>query len=249
MPARELWMLTAAHLIANTMLLWLGYYWLGIGEASSSSLLWSAVIAVVLVCGACCAYGSALVFFEHQERCAIAAWRAALRNLLPLSLVAIALLALYYFLARWSDYSSTPALHLASYLTLKSQRPVKPATVLAIFNAVLWLVRWMILPVFCLPMIAAITSRGWQGFLSVGALARKWLYWIETPVLLFCAFAVPFKLLAWVPSVSGFGMETASFALRAAAAYFLFLAAWLLLAFATAGGKPRLTQAKTVASP
>ncbi len=249
MPTRELRILSAAHLIANTLLLWLGYYWLGIGESSTSSLLWSAFIAVVLVCGACWAYASALVFFRQEEHSATAAWRAALRNLLPLSLVAIVLLALYYLLARWSDYSSAPALGLASFLTLKSQRPLKPATVLAIFNAVLWLVRWMILPVLCLPLISAITVQGWQGFSSVGALARKWLYWIETPALLVCAFAVPIKLLAWVPSVSGFGMETASFVLRAAAAYLLFLAAWLLLAFATAGGKPRFTQAKTVASP
>lgn len=248
MQLRPLLTLAVVHLISNVAFLWLGYYWLGIAEARTSSLLWSAFVAVVILCGTCWAYASALAFFKQEQLSAMTAWRAALSNLLPLALIAVALLVVYYFLARWSDYSATPALRLASFLTLEMRKPVKPATVKNIFNIVLWLVRWMILPVLLLPMIAAVAAQGWQGFRKIGGLAQKWLYWIVTPVLLYAAFVIPVKLLSWVPSVSGFSMETVSFATRAGMAYLLFIAAWLLLAFATSGGKPRLTQPNTVAS-
>ena len=113
----------------------------------------------------------------------------------------------------------------------------------------LWLVRWVILPVSLLPMLSAIAGDGWRGFRAFGAFTRKWLYWIEAPLLLLGALALPLKLLGWVPQVGGFGMQTASFVLRAGVAYLLFVTAWLLLAFITSAGKPRFTQAETVASP
>ena len=73
-------------------------------------------------------------------------------------------------------------------------------------------------------------------------------YWIEVPLLLLTAL-IPLKLLGWVPHVNSFGMETASFVLRAAFAYLLWGAAWLVLAFVTSGGSPRFTQSSTVVSP
>ncbi len=167
-----------------------------------------------------------------------AAWRTALRNLLPLAIAAVAVIVVYYLLDRWADYSSKPASTLASYLTLKFRKPVKPSSVLRAFNVALWLVRWAIVPVLLLPMLSAIASGGWRGFRAFGALTRKWLYWIEAPLLLVCAVAIPLKLLGWVPQVGGFGMETVSFVLRAGVAYLLFVAAWLTLAFVTSGGTP-----------
>ena len=183
------------------------------------------------------------------NRRVIAAWREALRNLLPLALAALVIVAIYVLLARWADYSATPATNVASYLTLKLRKPVKPSTVLRVFNVALWLVRWVVIPVFLLPMLSATAARGWHGFGAAGALARKWLYWIEAPVLLLCAIWVPSKLLGWVPGVDGFSTEMASFVLRAGVAYLFFVTAGLVLAFVTSGGKPPLTQPSTVASP
>ena len=107
----------------------------------------------------------------------------------------------------------------------------------------------MVLPVLWLPMVAGIASLGWRGFRAVGSRWRKPLYWVEAPVLLLMAAWLPLKLLAWVPEMAGFGLQMASFAARAAAAYLLFVAGWLAIAFVTSGGKPRLTQPKTAVSP
>jgi hypothetical protein len=239
----------STHVLVNAALLGLGYYWLGLGEGRARALAWSAFVALIIVCLACWAYGAALVYFRPESGSdAFAAWRAALRNLVPLAIAVVVVAVIYFYLARWAEYSSSPAAQLASYLTLKLRRPVRPASVLRWFNALLWLVRWVIVPVLLLPMLSAIAAKGWSGFRGFGGLARRWLYWIEVPLLLLCTIALPLKLLGWVPHAA-FGLEAASFLVRALVAYLFFVAAWLALAFVTSGGTPRFTQAKTVASP
>lgn len=247
---RSLSLLALTHFAVNGMVLWLGYYWLGVPESRAGTLAWSATIAALMVLAVSWSYGSGLAYFsEAGERRTVSAWRAGLRNVLPFALAVVILVLLYLLLARWIDYSAKPALHIASYLTLKMRRPVRPASVARVFDVLLWLVRWIAIPVLALPVLSAVARSGWRGFPAPGAKAGKWLYWIETPVLLYCAVRVPLLLLHWVPRVGGFGMQAASFAVRAGVAYLLFGAAWLVLAFVTSEGKPRLTQPSTVVSP
>lgn len=242
--------LAILHALMTAVVLWLGYYWLGIGETRAATLLWSTLIAVIFAGLACWTYGASLAFFDtEQNRRLSAAWKAALRNLLPLAFAAAMIAGIYYLLSLWDDYSSHPASQVASYLTLKLRKPVRPSSVLRVFKIVLGLVRWVALPVLFLPMIAAISSHGWRGFQSVGALARKWLYWIQAPALLLCSVWLPFAILGWIPRVHSFGMEAASFTVRALLAYLLFVVAWLMLAFVTSTGTPRFAQSKTADSP
>jgi hypothetical protein len=242
--------LALLHLVANALLLWLVYYWLGVGESRASMLAWSACVALLIVGLACSAYGAALVYFQEQQKRSIsAAWRTAFRNLFPLAVAAVLAGILYWLLAQWAAYSTQPAFRIASYLTLHSRAPVRPTSVSRIFNAALWVVRWAVLPVLLLPMISAVAARGWRGFPAIGERTRRWLYWIEVPVLLVCTFWIPLKLVGWVPQVNGFRLETASFILRAALAYLLFGICWLFLAFITSAGNPRFTQPRTVPSP
>jgi hypothetical protein len=242
--------LAILHALMSAVVLWLGYYWLGIGETRAATLLWSGLIAVLFAVLACWTYGASFAFFDgEQNRRVSAAWKSALRNLLPLAVAAAVIAVIYYLLSIWDDYSSHPASQVASYLTLKLRKPVRPASVLRLFRFVLGLVRWVALPVFLLPMIAAISSQGWHGFRSLGTLARKWLYWIQAPVLLLCSLWMPLAILGWVPRVHSFGLEAASFTVRALLAYLLFVAAWLVLAFVTSSGTPRFTQSKTADSP
>jgi hypothetical protein len=231
--------LALLHLLANALILWLGYYWLGIGESRTSTLLWSALVLIALAVSVCCAYGAALV----------GSWRTAVRNLPPLLLSAITVVLLYWLLERWSVYSARPAFRIASWLTLTLRTPVPPDAVARIFNVVLWVVRWTALPVFLLPVASAVAALGWQGFRKTSLRVPRWLYWIEVPVLLLCLIRLPLWLFYWVPEVNGFGMQAASFTVRIAAAYLLFGASWLVLAFVTAAGKPRPDQSSTADSP
>jgi hypothetical protein len=156
---------------------------------------------------------------------------------------------LYWVLAKWAAYSANPAFRIASWLTLKLRTPVRPASVGRVFNGALWLVRWVLLPVMFLPVLSAISASGWRGFRLAAWKTGKWMYWIETPLLLLLAVRVPLLLLNWVPRLKGFGVQSASFALRAAVAYLLFGGAWLLLAFVTSEGNPRATHPSTAFSP
>ncbi len=245
-----MWRLAVVHLGANALLLGCGYYWLGISESRSSSLAWSALIGMLLLGLACSTYGATFAFFSAAERQQIfPAWKTAARNLLPLAAAAAAIAVAYWLLALLQDYSSDPAFNIASFLTLKLRKPVTPASVARVFDAVFWLIRWVALPVVLLPIVCAISTRGWPGFHAIGAGARRWWYWIAAPVLLLGAVWAPLKLLGWTPRAGTFALEMTSFVLRATFAYLLFGAAWLALAFATSAGKPRFTQSSTAVSP
>jgi hypothetical protein len=237
------------QLIGNALLLWVIYYWLGIGEGSAGELIWSALVALAIAFAACWLHGAAFAYFGPAKRQLRPACARTLRHVLPLLLAACAAAGVYILLARCGTWSARPAFRIASYLTLKLRTPVKPSSVLRWFHGAIWLLEWMVVPVLALPMLAGIASRGWAGFADFGARARSWLYWIATPVLALLALWVPFRIYGWVPHAGSFGMEMTSFVLRIAAAYLLFLGAWLSLVFITSGGMPRFTHSRTAASP
>jgi hypothetical protein len=229
--------LILTHLAGNALALWLGYYWLGVGESRIGLLLWSLLVALVAASLFCWLQGASFAYFrESKNTSAPDAFRTALRHLPALLVAAIAICVVYALLAKWADYSATPAFKIASWLTLKLRRPVKPAIVLRVFNVALWLVRWVALPVLLLPMISAIAGRGWRGFAAFGAARGNGWRRAAGPVILLCAVWLPLQLLAWKPLMSGFGVEAVSFAIRAAAAYLLFVAGWLGLARVSADG-------------
>jgi hypothetical protein len=232
--------LVIVHLVGDALLLWLGYYWLGAGEGNWSRLVWSALVAMLLLSLACCLHGGTLAYFGK----AAAPGRGALGMLHRLGqfmAAVLILLAVYFLLARWADYSAQPAFKIASWLTLTFRKPVRPPTVLTIFNVALWLIRWVVVPVAALPVLSRIATGRWP--------ARTILYWIEVPILLLCAVWLPLKLIGWVPTLEGFGLQMFSFVVRALIAYLLLVGAWLTLEFLTSGGKPRSTQPSTVALP
>jgi len=238
------------QLPANALLLWLAYEWLSMGESTLARLLGSAAAALSILALACWLHGATFASFRRgAEPGVVAAFRTALRNLPPLLLMALAALALYGFLAWWAGYSATPAAKLASWLTFHFRKPVKPSTILGCFDAVLWMVRWVLLPADLLPLFSGVASRGWRGFDEFGWRRYSRLYRLEVPLLTLCALWLPFRLLNWVIRAGSFRLELLSFALRIGIAYLLFVAAAVLLAFLTSRGKPAASQLNTVASP
>ena len=219
--------LLALHLAADGLLLYLGYLWLGVGESSGLRLAWSALFALLILAAACWLHGATLAFFRGEGGIA-AAFRSTLGRVPALLVAAIVAMAIYGLLAMAAVASMEPGFRLASWLTLTLHSPVKPASVQRIFLAVFWVVRWIVLPVALVPLAAAIASRGWRGFAHVTWRAR-WRYWLAVPVLLAAGLLLPLVLLGWVPVVSGFTMEMASFLARGLAAYLLFVGAiWTL---------------------
>jgi hypothetical protein len=233
--------LAAIQLVGNAAALGLGYYWLGIGEARAGLLAWSFTVALVTASLFLWMHGAGLVYGRDPGACA---FRIALRHLPALLAAAVVVLVLYIALAKLQDACSNPAFRLASWLTLKLRRPVKPAAVLRVFNSVWWVVRWVVVPLLLRPWITAVAEFGWRGLAPSRLPKRVWSEWFLTPLLLLCALWLPFKLLAWKPLMSGFGLEMASFIVRILIAYLLFAGG--LMAFE---GMPLFTQRKTAVSP
>src|ERR1035437_7783610 len=216
------------HLVANVLLLWLAYEWLGLGESTRLRLVWSALDALAILALVSWVHGATLVFFRTSEPKINGSFRTALARIPALLAAAIMVRVLYGLLAWAAAASGQPAFRLASWLTLKLRTPVKPPTMARIFLGGFWIVRWMVVPAALLPMASGIAVRGWRGF---GEFSWRggWRYWLEVPLLLVAALLLPFVGLGWVATVSGFTLEVVSFSLRGLAAYLLFVGAiWTL---------------------
>src|SRR5450759_4082005 len=135
--ARKLFLL---HLVADALLLWLGYEWLGVGESTRVRLVWSALDALAILVLVCWFHGATLVFFRTGGAPEISgAFRTALRHIPALVVAATLVLVLYGLLVWAAAASGQPAFRLASWLTLKLRTPVKPTTMARIFLGGFWI--------------------------------------------------------------------------------------------------------------
>lgn len=243
--------IVALHLIGNAILLWLGYYWLGVGESDAAHLAWSAIVILVFGLSAIWLHGAALALFSAESEGRLgAAARMALRRLPPLFILAVAAAIVYGLVAWWRDSFGHEVFVIGSYATLKLRKPVAPSGVMRAFDVFIWLMRWMVVPALLFRLGASIALRGWAGFAPPWTRPRiSWLYWPATCALLVCAIWVPLKLINWVPHVSQFTVQVASLGSRLGVGYLLFVGGLLMLEFLTSGGKPRVIQPSTPASP
>jgi hypothetical protein len=243
--------LAAMHLVGNALLLWLGYYWLGIGESTNARLLWSACVFVCFVAGVLWLHAMALAHFDRQGARSLAeSAQLTLRHLLPLFVVLLIAVLVYDLLEQWKNAIEHQGFLLASFLTLHLRRPGKPETMRQVLQVILWLLRWAAAPAVFLAGAARVAKHGWRGFrVRLGLRKRVWLYWAEVCVLIVCAVWAPLKLLAWVPKFESFNWQLVSFCLRLGAGYLLFVSALLALEFLTSAGRPERSQLNAAASP
>ena len=231
--SRGLRQLVFLHLGANALLLWLAYEWLGVDETTNLRLLLSAVDAGAILALACWLHGAAMVYFRVKRTGINDAFRTSLRHLWLLVALAIGSLALYWLVGKAQAAADPGALRVASWLTFTLRTPVKPALVAGVFHAGFWMLRWAVLPVALLPLASGLAAKGRPGAREITA-HRGWRFWLLTPLLLLTGLWLPLAIVRWTPHMATFGLETASFGLRALVAYLLFMASLLALESLTA---------------
>lgn len=238
------------HFAGNAALIALIYGWLGIGDAAAWQLFATVVLGLLILIAGLWLHAGSFVWFREQQPSALApVFRSALSRLPAFAAVGV-LALLAYWLLFWLDARAyPPAASLASWLTFHLRRPAPPVRMYEAFHAILWTVRWLVLPAFLLPLASAASVHSWMGFRGVGWPAWPRFYWLKCIGLTLAAFYLPAKLIHWVPAFPGIGMQTASLTVRFLAAYLLFLAGWLALLFLSSGGRPRVTQPSTTALP
>jgi hypothetical protein len=243
---RRAWKLGLLQLVGNALLLWLGYTWLGIGESNGSMLALSGALVLALVAGVALLQGVSLAYFRAQDDRLRRTLGNVVRRVVPLIIVGIVAALLYLGLWLWDP--KPLVLWIASGLTYLTQSPVRPAWILRVVEYVLMVVRWGVLPVFLVPLASGIATRGWQGWREYRTQLRNWRYWLIVPAALIVGVWLPLWMVAWTPVKGSFTSEMVSFLARYSVAYLLFVAAALVLAFATSRGRPVVTQESTTAS-
>lgn len=107
-----------------------------------------------------------------------------------------------------------------------------------------WPLVWIAVVALLLPL-AGFAVNGAQALASY----KHWWYWVSALVLLVVGVYLPYKLVTWVPGVSGLTMQTVSLIARAGFGYLLLVTAWLMLAYVSVGGRPWVAQRSTVVLP
>ncbi len=243
--------LAILHLVGNALILWLGYYWLGITESNGAHLVWSALVVLLFLFSALWLHGTAFAVFNRTSSPSFAAAaRTVAHNLLALFVLALIAILIYWALATEYNKFGHKAFVIASYITLHLRKPASPKVVLACYHGILWALEWLIVPALLLPLAANIALTGWHGY-RFRSLRRSGniLYWVEVCALLLIAIWVPLRLVHWTPELPRFNAQMASFLARFAVGYLLFVTALLSLEYFTSGGKPLSTQPSTAASP
>ncbi len=238
----------AGHLVGNALLLLLGYYWLGLGESDGVHLALSAVVILLFALGALWLHGASFVVFRENS-VGVAAGRA-LRNLVPLFLLSVVVMLIYWALRHFYYSFGHEAFTIGSYSTMKLRRPVEPTRVLQAFHIFIWVLQWLVVPVLALPLAAEVANQGWAGFRGAAfQRSKKVLFWVEAGVLLLAAIYLPWHLYYWIPKMPNFSMEVVSVVVRVGVGYLIFTGGLLAVEYFTSAGSPRVTQPSTVPSP
>jgi len=207
------------HLLANAAVVAAVYQWLKIGDSTALRLTATALFGLLLVAFTVWLQGLVFAHFREPDLPVVALLRAALRRLLPLTLVALLAAALYWLLEWLLGRADGPAAATASWFTLHLRSPVHPAAILSIFTWAIRFAEWVVVPVLLLPLAAS----------AFVARLRAWTFWVGCPVLLLVAIYVPWRLMHWVPWQGGLGLEMTSFIARWLVAWLLFVTAWFAL--------------------
>lgn len=208
------------HVLLNVALAFLVWLWLGIPDARTWQLGITAVFGLGILFVFLWLHGSTFRYFSENEPLLPPAFRHSLKRLPVFAVWAALWIGFVMLVQRW-----TPSGKGASALQ--------------------WALTWIIIPAVLLPLGAAVMGHGRPAL----AAYRNARYWLWAIVLLIAGLYVPYRLVLWVPTLTGFAMEAASFAIRWLAAYLIFVTAWLTLAYVSSGGSPRFSQPNTASLP
>jgi hypothetical protein len=216
---KTLW---AIHVIANAALLVAMYGWLSIPDRTVLDLILSAIVAVSIVLLASWLHAGTLEFFRLNRDLAEASVRASLRpSIRRIGIFALWLLVLcaaVVLVLQLRGHLDPPSNWIASALTFRLRRPVRPAWISAILSFLVGVVAFIVVPMALLQF----WKRKWS-----------WKYFLIYIALFIVGAYLPYRLIWWVPKLSGIYGQAASMAVRFSVAYLLAVTAWLLLAAMT----------------
>ena len=201
------------HLIANAALIALVYVWLGIRDARASQIAATVLLGAALIAAALFLHAGTWHWMRTGN------WRISPRELLRFTAAIAIVLACWWLLSMIPQ--DRAAQWTASFLTLHTRTPIKPETVARVLAALVWIVRWFVIPILVLRQ------------------HRNPRSWLILAAALLLGVYLPQRLIHWTPNFKSTTAEVLSMTLRWGLAYALATAAWLTVLRQTANA-PRL---------
>lgn len=229
---KRLWLIQAA---GNAFLFWCAFAWLGIRDSRTSQLMETVVFGLLILVPWLWMQDATFAYCGDRSQSLWEAFRKGARTLAVFSAVVIAFVVIVWALGKLQGPVATAGQRTASWLTFHLRKPIKPDSWARGYLAVLWGVRWIVVPVLILPIAAGAALQGARGMWR----RSRRILGVQYIVALVIGFWVPGLLIHWVPNLTETAAQVVSFVMRIAVAYLLMITMWLAVAFFSAGQKVR----------
>lgn len=219
---RAVWMnktLWCVHVVANATVVAAMYGWLSIPDRTVIDLVLSAMAALGILLLVSWLHASTLDYFRiSHETGAARMWttfRPSMRRIVVFALWLILLSAAIILVLRLNDRVQPASNWIASALTFRLRRPIHANSISPVLSTGVALAAFLIVPF----LLVQFWNRN-----------RRWTHAvIYIALFIVCAY-LPYRLIWWVPALSGLNAQSASMVLRFTAAYLLAVTGWLVLA-------------------
>jgi hypothetical protein len=233
------WRLWLLQFFVNPLLFGLFTLWLLIPLANAFHVALNIFVVVLLVAAFLLLHAGTLNYFYSQDANETAplrsAFAVAFRNLLAVALGAAVLYLLFFLASSASAYTDAFPPYLRSIMPAFLRKQVGLSTIQGFFDALMFALRWILVPGLVLPFLASASHFGFRGFGRRGFAAWKHTvlslsYWALLILAALVGVLATQKIMDLTPDfrTSTFAQERTSLILRASASYLLGLFAWML---------------------
>jgi hypothetical protein len=227
---KRLWVIQA---VGNALLFWCAFTWLGIRDSKALQLVETALFGLLILIPWLWLQDGTLAYCSDRSQGLGGSFRRGAKTLATFAAVVIVFGLLFWALGKLEGPLTTAGERTASWLTFHLRKPIKPTTWARAYLAVLWGIRWIVLPVMMLPIAAGAAANGARGLRSKPTKVFALQYLAALAIGLY----IPGLLIHWIPKLTETTAQVLSFTVRFGLAYALMITAWLALAFFSASRK------------
>ncbi len=234
------WRLWLLQFFLNPLLFGLFTLWLLLPVANAFHVTLNVLVAIILFAAILVLHAGMLNYFYSQSENEVAplrkAFASALRNLLPVILCAVVLYLFFQISGKVHAYEETFPPYLRSMMPAFLRRQVGLSMLQEIFDAVLFVLNWVLVPGLIFPFLASAAHSGFRGLGRRGFAAWKSAvlspsYWVLLLLGALVGVLATQKIMGMTPdfSTSTYAQERTSLIFRASVSYLLGLWAWMLV--------------------
>jgi hypothetical protein len=232
------WRVWLIQFVANLALFGLFAAWLLIPVARSWQLAVNILVPLIFAAGVLVLNGGTMLSFGEEDETATPAlhflFLRALRNVLPLLIVALALYYGWHLTDKAASYQETFPPYLRSVLPALLRRHITLASLESIFTGVIFVARWILVPGVLLPLFMHSARRGFSvfGWTTISSWVKSLAsisYWALLAIAAIVGVLGPVWLMNAKPDfkTSTYSWEMTSVIVRFSIAYLLGIAAWM----------------------